>query len=97
MTSFIFAHSEKVYQTTSQIQAANNSNAQNENAVQTQSQIQAKILTQTQIKNIIKTRNRIRTYYANQSECPENCTCTGSVTKCELDDGREMTVRAGKS
>lgn len=31
-------------------------------------------------------------------ECPENCTCTGSVTKCILADGtREMTIRAGKS
>ncbi len=90
ITSFIFAQGN-----VTQIQAASNSNAQNENAVQTQSQIQAKIL--TQIKNITKTRNRIRTYYANESECPENCTCTGSVTKCELEDGREMTVRAGKS
>lgn len=31
-------------------------------------------------------------------DCAENCTCTGSVTKCILPDGtREMTIRAGKS
>jgi len=58
---------------------------------------QTRILTQAQIKNITKTKNRIRTYYANQSECPDNCTCTGSVAKCELENGREMTITAGQS
>lgn len=33
-----------------------------------------------------------------QTECPEKCTCTGSVTKCTLANGtREMTITAGKS
>jgi len=32
------------------------------------------------------------------TDCPNNCTCTGSVTKCILPDGtREMTITAGKS
>ena len=92
MANFIFAQGN-----VTQIQAASNSNVQNENAIQISSQIQARILTQAQVKNVIKTKNKIRTYYANESECPENCTCTGSVTKCELENGREMTVRAGKS
>jgi len=30
-------------------------------------------------------------------ECPEKCTCTGSVTKCELNGTREMTIKAGNS
>lgn len=36
--------------------------------------------------------------HQKQSECPEECTCTGSVTKCTLANGtREMTIHAGKS
>lgn len=32
------------------------------------------------------------------TDCPENCTCTGSATKCILADGtREMTITAGNS
>lgn len=62
-----------------------------------QTQFQAKILTQAQIQNITRTKNKIRTYYANQSDCPENCTCAGSTTKCEIEGGRNMTVVAGKS
>lgn len=34
---------------------------------------------------------------ANETECPENCTCMGAVTKCEIEGGREMTVLAGES
>jgi hypothetical protein len=30
-------------------------------------------------------------------ECPEECVCTGSTVKCELEGGRRMTVYAGKS
>jgi len=57
---------------------------------------QNKELTQSQIKNIIKNQNKLR---INQSgECPENCTCAGSVIKCPLErGGREMTIQAGKS
>lgn len=55
-------------------------------------------LTNAQIKNIIKARNRFRAYYENQSECPNRCTCVGSVTRCQFEDGtREMTITAGKS
>lgn len=53
-------------------------------------------LNSSQIKAIIKERNRIRAE-AQQSECPESCTCTGSVMKCQLANGREITVTAGKS
>ncbi len=54
-------------------------------------------LTQEQIRNILKERNRIRVE-TNEEECPEGCTCTGSVTKCQLEKGgREMTITAGKS
>ncbi len=55
-------------------------------------------LTDAQIKNIITARNRVRAHYASQSECPNRCTCVGSVTRCQLEDEtREMTIRAGKS
>ena len=39
---------------------------------------------------------KIKDYYIN-NECPEECTCTGSVIKCELASGRIMTIYAGKS
>lgn len=41
-------------------------------------------------------RKKIKDYYIN-NECPEECTCTGSVIKCELASGRIMSVYAGKS
>jgi hypothetical protein len=47
---------------------------------------------------ILQERNRIKSHYLNQSECPDNCTCTGSTVKCEFENGtRVMTVYAGKS
>ena len=52
------------------------------------------ILTQAQIQNIVRERNRLR---LNQTEVPENCTRTGSVMKCDISGGREMTVTAGRS
>lgn len=35
--------------------------------------------------------------YLNSTECPEKCTCAGSTIKCETENGRVMTVVAGKS
>jgi len=35
--------------------------------------------------------------YLNSTECPENCTCAGNTIKCETENGRVMTVIAGKS
>jgi hypothetical protein len=47
---------------------------------------------------IMQDKNRIKESYKNQSECPDNCTCTGSAMKCEFENGtRVMTVIAGKS
>ena len=49
------------------------------------------------VKKIIQARNKIRAN-AQAGECPDNCTCTGSVMKCELENGgRQMTITAGKS
>jgi hypothetical protein len=49
------------------------------------------------IKDAIRERNKLRVS-SQAVECPENCTCTGSVTKCNLEKGkREMTIQAGKS
>lgn len=51
------------------------------------------------IKTELKERNRLHIYAENRTEnCPDNCTCEGAVTKCQLENGgREMTVRAGNS
>ena len=46
--------------------------------------------------NAIKEKNKLKVN-KDSSECPEKCTCTGSTMKCELENGREMTVTAGKS
>lgn len=49
-----------------------------------------------EIKQAIQERNRINFENRTGVECPENCTCTGVVVKCELEDGsREMTIYAG--
>jgi hypothetical protein len=53
-------------------------------------------LDESQIKKIKAIKNRIRAE-AQQGECPESCTCTGSVVKCQLASGKEITITAGKS
>lgn len=35
--------------------------------------------------------------YLNLTECPNNCTCAGSTIKCYTENGKVMTVIAGKS
>ncbi|OGJ12555.1 hypothetical protein A3K82_00045 [Candidatus Pacearchaeota archaeon RBG_19FT_COMBO_34_9] len=85
-----------------QVQAnAETQNRGEETELEIQSRIRERAgnqLTDEQIRRIFTYRNRIKNQYANQSECPNNCTCTGSATKCWLEDGtREMTVTAGES
>jgi hypothetical protein len=53
-------------------------------------------LNETQIKNIVRADNKINAM-EKSGKCPNNCTCTGAVVKCELKSGREMTIIAGKS
>lgn len=61
------------------------------------SNIKAKALTAEQVQNVVTTRNRIRAV-AQSDECPERCTCDGSVTRCRLRNGtREMVIAAGAS
>ncbi len=50
---------------------------------------------QNQIQHIKQNKNKIHAF--NGTDCPENCTCTGSSTKCYLNGQREMTINAGKS
>ncbi|MCX6746672.1 MAG: eight-cysteine-cluster domain-containing protein [Candidatus Pacearchaeota archaeon] len=53
-------------------------------------------LTQNQVEKIINATKKIKPS-AVPGECPEECTCTGSVMKCQLASGREITIVAGKS
>jgi len=54
-------------------------------------------LNNSQVKKLIQVKNKLITQVQNGT-CPEKCTCTGSVTKCEFANGtREMTIRAGNS
>lgn len=46
------------------------------------------------IRETIKKRIRAN---LSPENCPENCECAGSVTKCQNAEGRELTIRAGKS
>ncbi len=46
------------------------------------------------VQTAIQSRNRLR---LNASEIPEDCTITGSVIRCGLENGRVMVVMAGQS
>ena len=49
------------------------------------------------VTEIRKEKNKVK-FTANSLECAENCTCTGSVVRCEFENGtRVMTVHAGNS
>jgi len=76
------------------IQTSNQENNSGENS-QLQNQITA--MNAAQIQKIKQNQNKIKYSYANQSECPSNCTCTGSTTKCELNGQRTITINAGNS
>ncbi|MFH1521997.1 MAG: PepSY domain-containing protein [archaeon] len=76
------------------IQAQNRT--QEGNMVQTQTRTQAEVMTQARTQEVTQERNKLKVQSQSQ-ECPDNCTCSGSVTKCQLQEGREMTVRAGNS
>jgi eight-cysteine-cluster-containing protein len=54
-------------------------------------------LNDKEIKNISIEKNRLRFENKTAIKCPDNCACDGSTVKCELKDGREMTIFAGKS
>jgi hypothetical protein len=71
---------------------------QNQNQVGVTNSYKKANLTPEQIQNIVRIKNRIRAYYANSSECPNNCTCSGSTIKCFFGNGtRVMTIHAGNS
>lgn len=92
--SFAFAANGNDISQKTQVQTEN---AGEDDMIPTQITSQERTMTQIRIKEIVKEQNKLRVMTQNQ-ECPETCTCTGSVMKCELENGgREMTVTAGKS
>jgi len=50
--------------------------------------------TMCEINFPIKNKNKLR---LNESQIPENCTKTGSVLRCQLENGKAMIVMAGNS
>ena len=71
------------------------SNSNNENAITTQNAEEQGTQNRGETSQIqVREQNRLR---IGEGECAEGCTCTGSSTKCQLQNGREMTIRAGKS
>ncbi|MEJ2268089.1 MAG: hypothetical protein P8X70_03365, partial [Nanoarchaeota archaeon] len=77
--------------TASAIDSNNSNNQQNKNNQVTNQNNQQNT---EMVKKIIQEKNRLR---LQEQECPENCTCTDSVTKCQIENQREMTIRAGNS
>ena len=77
-------------ETRDQIQAAKATNAQLR---------ERENLTPEQIQKLTQLRNRLLIRaQMNASECPDDCTCTGSSIKCSFENGtRVMTITAGKS
>jgi len=79
---------------------SNTQNTGDETELEIQNRIQENAgskLTAEQIRNIFTIRNRLK-IAANKAECPEKCTCTGDMTRCQLNNGaREMTIVAGNS
>jgi len=76
----------------------NVSNGQNPtlySANQENSTIKHPKLTEAQVKNIVRANNKINSM-EKSSECPKNCTCEGSSVKCELKNGREITIHTGE-
>jgi len=60
--------------------------------IQNQTQVQQ----QTRVQQAIQSQNRLQIH--NQTgECPNNCSCQGSVIQCQMQNGRQMTIQAGKS
>ncbi len=89
LTSLVFAI------TSYAIEDGQGANQPTDNSVA--SQVRERTLTQVQIQKAIQVKNRLR-IHNETGECPINCTCTGSSTKCRLANGvREMTITAGNS
>ena len=93
MVGFALADNE-TNQTTNQTDDDSDLNETEDENNQLQNQV--RVLTQAQIQEIKKSQNRVRAYNGT-GECPENCTCTGSTTKCGLKGDRTMTINAGRS
>lgn len=81
------------------INQTNNSiqnNTQSQTQQQNQTQIRNQTQQQTRAQQAIQTQNRLQIH--NQTgECPANCSCQGSVIQCQMQNGRQMTIQAGKS
>lgn len=98
LTGVLFAAQEGENQSiTSPNSQINKTNEMEKNQMREGNQIKIQEREKERIKAIIKKQNRIMAENLNQSECPENCTCSGSVTKCGLKGNRTMTILAGKS
>ena len=97
LTLFLISFTFAIPITGSTVGVANseNSQANNSDAVQTQNSEKQAIQHQGKVPKIkVQEKNRLK---IKEGECPENCTCTGSTTKCQLQNGREMTITAGNS
>ena len=64
---------------------------QNQEEIEQETQNQGE---DSELRIRIKEQNKLK---IGSGECSEGCTCTGSTTKCQLQNGREMTITAGNS
>ena len=95
LTSFVLAFNPTGSAVNEDSDSEQNSVVTIQNLEQT-AMMQANAATDVKIQNAVTVRNRLRVQ-AETGECPEGCECKGSTTKCQLENGREMTIRAGNS
>jgi len=68
----------------------------NETANRTQVERMVQTMTRTRIQN--RTNLTFSPWQKrNESECMESCTCLGAVVTCPTENGRMMTIQAGRS
>ncbi|MBU2104485.1 MAG: hypothetical protein KKF67_01775 [Nanoarchaeota archaeon] len=67
------------------------SGTQNQEEIEQETQNQGE---DSELRIRIKEQNKLK---IGSGECPLDCTCTGSTTKCQMQNGREMTITAGNS
>ena len=88
MLGFALADNEQGNENNSNIISSGNNSENKEDETSIKENYAAKI------QAAIKTKNQLK---LNASEIPENCTKTGSVIRCELQQGKAMVVMAGNS
>jgi len=63
----------------------------------TKTRLKDRNLTREQIREIKRSMTFVPWQKRNESECAEGCKCRGAVVSCLTENGKEMTITAGRS